>query len=84
MCADAALPTPASINPGRGVMFRIFPVKKNDLGAWAGSSAKPRVACCAATYALVKLTFMSRFKAATGTANGSSFGDFVKEPAASL
>jgi hypothetical protein len=82
MCADADLPAPASINDGRAVMFRIFPVKKNDLAAWAGSSAKPRAACCAATKVLVVLMVMSRLKAANGIANGSLGGEGVQAAAA--
>ena len=82
MCADADLPAPASINDGITVMFRMFPVKKNDLAAWAGSFAKPRTACCAATKALVVLIFISRLKAANGIANGSLGGEGVKEAAA--
>jgi hypothetical protein len=81
MCADADLPAPWSINDGRVVTFRIFPVKKNDLAAWAGSSAKPRTACCAATKALVVLMAISRLKAANGIANGSLRGEGVKAPA---
>lgn len=36
MCADADLPA----SDGRTAMFRIFPVKKNLLVTWSGSSAK--------------------------------------------
>jgi len=81
MCADADLPAPASINDGRTVTFRIFPVKKNVLAAWAGSSAKPRAACCAATKALMVLIVMSRLKAANGIANGSLGGEGVQAAA---
>ncbi len=80
--ADADLPVPASINDGRAATFRIFPVKKNVLAASAGSSVKPRAACCAATKALVLLMVMSRVKAANGIANGSLGGEGVKAAAA--
>jgi hypothetical protein len=46
----------------------------NVLDAEAGSCAKPRAACCAATKALVTLIVISRLKAANGRANGSSGG----------
>jgi len=82
MCADADLPAPAPINDGRAVVFRIFPVKKNDLAASAGSSAKPRAACCAATKALVVLMTRSRLKAASEIANGSLGGEGVQAAAA--
>jgi hypothetical protein len=82
MCADADLPAPAPINDGRTAMFRILPVKKNALAAWAGSSAKPRAACCAATKALMVLMVMSRLKAANGIANGSLGGEGVQAAAA--
>lgn len=82
MCADADLPAPASINDGRTATFRIFPVYKNVLAAWVGSSAKPRAACCAATKALVVLMAMSRLKAANGIANGSLGGEGVQAEAA--
>jgi len=82
MCADADLPAPASIKDGRAAVFRIFPVKKNVLAVWAGSSAKPRVACCAATKALVVLMVISRLKASNGIANGSLGGEGVQAAAA--
>lgn len=41
------------------------------LEAEAGSFAKPKAACCAATKALVTLIVTSRLKAASGRANGS-------------
>ena len=84
MCADADLPAPASMNDGSTATLRMFPVKKNDFAAPAGSSAKPSTACCAATKALVVLTVMSRSNAANGIANGSSGGDGVQPPAAIL
>ena len=81
MCAEADLPAPASINDGRTVTLRIFPVKKNDFAAWEGRSAKPRTACCAATKALVVLMVMSRLKAANGMAKGSLGGEGVQAAA---
>lgn len=82
MCADADLPAPALMNDGRVVMFKIFPVKKKAIAELAGSAAKPRAACCAATKALVVLMAMSRLKAANEIANGSSGGEGVQAAAA--
>lgn len=50
----------------------------NVLEAEAGSCAKPRAACCAATKALVTLIVTSRLKAASGRENGSSGGVSVE------
>ena len=81
ICADADLPAPDSRNCGRGVTFRMFPVNMKTLGASAGSSAKPRTACWAATKTLVLLMVMSRLKASKGIANGSLGGENVAAPA---
>lgn len=74
ICADADLPAPDSRNCVRGLTLRMFPVKKNTLGEWAGSSAKPRTACWAATKTLVLLTAMSRLKSSKEIAKGSLGG----------
>jgi hypothetical protein len=50
----------------------------NVLEAEAGSCAKPKAACCAATKALVTLMAKSRLKAAKGRANGSLEGVSVE------
>lgn len=82
MCAEADLAAPWLTKPGRTLRFRIFPVKKNDLAALEGSSAKPRTACWAATKALVVLMAISLLKPTNGIAKGSLGGDEVNEPAA--
>jgi hypothetical protein len=78
ICAPADFPIPWLINPGRIVVFRIFPVMMNDLDAEAGSSAKPMAACCAAIKALIILMFTSRLKASSERANGSLGGESVE------
>jgi hypothetical protein len=44
------------------LLFMAFPVYKNVLGADSGSCSNPRVACCAAAYALVVLICRSFVK----------------------
>ena len=48
----------------------------NVFDAESGSCSKPKTACCAATKALVVLTFKSRVKLARGSVRGffASFG----------
>lgn len=81
ICADADLPAPDSRNCGRAVTLRIFPVKKNVLGALTGRFAKPRTACWAATKTLVLLTVISRWKESNDIAKGSPGGENVAAPA---
>ena len=54
----------------------------NVFEAESGSSSKPRAACCAATKALVVLTFRSRVKSGSGSENGF-LGSFKVTAAAS-
>ena len=56
----------------------------NVLEAEAGSCAKLKAACCAATKALVTLMVTSRLKAANGRANGSLGGVSVEALTATL
>ena len=46
----------------------------------SGSCLKPDTACCAATYALLRLTVLSRLKSSKETAKGSSAGEKVAAP----
>lgn len=77
MWAVADFPTPKSKSGAIIVaVFNMFPVYMNVLDAESGSCSKPETACCAATKALVVLTFKSRLKSVKERDSGclASFG----------
>jgi hypothetical protein len=82
ICAVAALPTPPLKIGAIVIVFKMLPVKMNVFDADSGNCWKPRTACCAATKALVVLTFRSRVKSERGREK-ICFGSF-RDPADAL